>query len=1620
MKSLRFILSIAFLYAAIPLFSQTVSIINKKFVVNGNASCPIYFNGANTPWESWNDFGGSYSTTKWAQNMADLKANGINSTRIWFSCNGDGQPNVATDGTVSAPTAAFWTNCDHLFAQAQANGVYVMATLMSFDHTKTGNNKATNWRAMMSDTAKIRTYINNYLIPFVNRYKTNPYFFSVDICNEIEWIVEDGSNWQTTYPVIQRFVAMCAVAMHSSAVARTDGSKVLVTLGSAATKWNASKSRNGSYGTGWQTNSTGNKWNDAALQAVYNNTNAYLDYYSPHFYGWINEYYSNPFETSPTTFGMDDKACLVGEMPAKDPFPIPTSSTVKTNWDQTTAYNALKTLGWQGHYPWTSNITTNLTEEVGQLSDFGDDALTYKNANSALVVPTCAAVATCQKPNLGADQSLCGVTGGITLNSNITITTNKTFAWYRGTTLLTGSTGTLAGNTTAGTYYVVVDSASGNCIARDTIILSATIPTPTITGGGALCSPSTFTLNSGVSGSGLVFQWSLGGVAISGATASTLTNVRSPGLYRVDISATGCTTQNASTTITSSNPTPIDGCRGNSGALTLSISNATGTNYNWYTTATGTTLAAGSSTGVTTYTTPVISATTTYYVQDMNSVSATLGKVTQTGTPIWGINDFTTTDKKQLLKILQATTLQSVKVYVVTGGSTVVIRVRNAADDATVASKTFTNVSAGEQTLSNIAINLTAGDYVLDADGTTTQLNIEGWSANTNTYSYPYTVTGVAQLINSTSWNNVGYGPFYEIKFQSGTNCDRVSVIAKIDAACGTPNNPPTISITSPTTGTNFTPPASITINATAADIDGTISNVQFYNGTTLLGSDASSPYSYTWTGVVAGTYSITAVATDNSGSTTTSSAVNITVSNVIPNHTPPSCVITAPHSNAYFQAGTDVTINVYSSGAGGTYTASVISKVDFYNGTTLIGSDATGTSNTFSIVWSTVPAGTYTLTAKATDAAGAISTSAGVIFTVGTTAVTKRGLSPCKGKYVANIIPNSSVSTVRADYMTYWNGVTAENGCKWGSIESTRDSYNWTAADAAYNYAKTNNLIFRYHAIAWGSQYPTWLEALSTDTAAFRAEIIEYMDAIAARYPNAIDQFDVLNEQIGTHATGTPFFRDGLGGTGTTGYDWQIWLFTQARKKFPNAKLILNDYGLENDANAINIQLQLVKVLRDRGLIDGFGTQAHCFNVDQLSSTPSTLTTRLDLMANSGVPIYVTELDLNGGTTVSEATQLTSYTNLFPMYWNHPAVAGITLWGYVEGSTWKTGTGLLNSDGTERTCMAWLKTYMTGRTDVGYPYCPAAVCATPAPTVTSTITYCQNATATALTATGTSLKWYTVATGGSGSSTAPTPITTVVGTTIYYVSQTLNSCEGPRASITVTINAIPSAPTVTTPITYQQGATASALTATGTGLLWYTTPTGGTGSSTAPTPSTATIGTTNYYVSQTINGCESTRAQITVNVIVATLTQTISLVSGWNFISINVHPSDSSVQTIFGSTPISIIKNADGFWRNGQNPTLQSLTHLQAGKGYLVQMTSPATISVTGTAVNTSLFQFPTALGWNMIGCPYQSATNLTSIFTATNTNTVKDFNGYWIPNDALSTISTLAPGKGYYWMKK
>ncbi len=184
-------------------------------------------------------------------------------------------------------------------------------------------------------------------------------------------------------------------------------------------------------------------------------------------------------------------------------------------------------------------------------------------------------------------------------------------------------------------------------------------------------------------------------------------------------------------------------------------------------------------------------------------------------------------------------------------------------------------------------------------------------------------------------------------------------------------NNLPSVSLTAPANGVNFTPGSTISLTATASDTDGTVSQVQFFQGTTLIGSDTSSPYSFSWTNVAAGSYALTAKATDNNSGVTTSTTVNITVD------ASPTVSLTAPANNAVFLPGASITVSANAADTGGS-----VAKVDFFDGATLIGTDIT---SPYSIAWTNAASGTHTITARATDNQGVATTSAAVTIRVDT-----------------------------------------------------------------------------------------------------------------------------------------------------------------------------------------------------------------------------------------------------------------------------------------------------------------------------------------------------------------------------------------------------------------------------------------------------------------------------------------------------------------------------------------------------------------------------------------------------------------------------------------------------------
>lgn len=182
-------------------------------------------------------------------------------------------------------------------------------------------------------------------------------------------------------------------------------------------------------------------------------------------------------------------------------------------------------------------------------------------------------------------------------------------------------------------------------------------------------------------------------------------------------------------------------------------------------------------------------------------------------------------------------------------------------------------------------------------------------------------------------------------------------------------NVPPTVAITSPANNQSFTAPANVTLIATANDSDGSVTNVSFFDGVTLLGGTNNTPYTIT-VGFALGSHALTAVATDNLGISTTSSVVTVTVSIL---NIPPSVTLTNPPNNAILSSSANVTINAAASDDVG------VTNVQFFDGVVSLGNDS---SSPYSVSVR-LAIGLHTLTAVASDNLGVTTTSSSISVTM-------------------------------------------------------------------------------------------------------------------------------------------------------------------------------------------------------------------------------------------------------------------------------------------------------------------------------------------------------------------------------------------------------------------------------------------------------------------------------------------------------------------------------------------------------------------------------------------------------------------------------------------------------------
>lgn len=302
--------------------------------------------------------------------------------------------------------------------------------------------------------------------------------------------------------------------------------------------------------------------------------------------------------------------------------------------------------------------------------------------------------------------------------------------------------------------------------------------------------------------------------------------------------------------------------------------------------------------------------------------------------------------------------------------------------------------------------------------------------------------------------------------------------------------------------------------------------------------------------------------------------------------------------------------------------------------------------------------------------------------------------------------------------YTDYWNQVTCENATKWGSVHKDWGKFDWTNADRTYNYCKEHGIIFKYHALIWGSQHPKWIENLSVDET--KKAIIEWYNEVQKHYPD-LQIIDVVNEAIYSNGnyhspyketkiiealgslaedraqkeTGVrPSYNCGTNGyPNTNSYQWLAEAFRLARERWPEAILIYNDYNTFQWQKTEFIAL-VNGIKACGGPIDAAGNQAHDLNDMSGSQFKSALE---DIHEKTQLPQFITEYDINKS---NDATFETRYKEQFPIMWEADYVAGVTLWGWIYGKTWvndgneKGASGLIRNC-QKRSAMTWLEEYM-------------------------------------------------------------------------------------------------------------------------------------------------------------------------------------------------------------------------------------------------------------------------------------------------------------------------------------
>ncbi|WP_231648110.1 endo-1,4-beta-xylanase [Saccharothrix sp. NRRL B-16348] len=279
------------------------------------------------------------------------------------------------------------------------------------------------------------------------------------------------------------------------------------------------------------------------------------------------------------------------------------------------------------------------------------------------------------------------------------------------------------------------------------------------------------------------------------------------------------------------------------------------------------------------------------------------------------------------------------------------------------------------------------------------------------------------------------------------------------------------------------------------------------------------------------------------------------------------------------------------------------------------------------------------------------------------------RDLAAAKGRYFGNSMTAGDFndSAYRALNAREAGVVTPGNEMKWDATQPSRGNFTFTRGDQVVAGAVAANQKVRGHTLVWHSQTPPWVQNLSATD--MRSAMVNHINTVMGHYKGKVFAWDVVNEAFAEDGTRRQSFWQQKLGDGYIADAFRI-----ARAADPTAKLYYNDYNTDGIGAKSDGVYNMVKAFKEQGVpIDGVGLQAHLI----VGQVPSTMRQNMQRLADLGVDVAITELDIRMRTPADSAKlaqQARDYTAVVNACLAVARCVGITTWGLSDNHSWIPG----------------------------------------------------------------------------------------------------------------------------------------------------------------------------------------------------------------------------------------------------------------------------------------------------------------------------------------------------------